>query len=90
MKTYLISLIFAFGFSANSVAHASGHKKGPAKLSAQEIDKICKEAVMSGAQKEVDRQEAQAKAANNRAFSKAKALSEVKANIYEGCVKSHK
>ena len=76
----------------STFAHASSHaaKKAPAKMSAQEIDKMCKDEVQKGAQKEVDRQEAQAKAANNRSFSKSKALADVKKDIYEGCVKSHK
>ncbi len=90
MKSILFSLVVILGLSVSTLVFASGGKNKSGKMSAHEIDRLCKDEVSSGAQKEVDRQVAQAKAANNRGFSKEKALAQIKKDIYEGCVKSHK
>ena len=90
MKSLIFGLVMLLCLCTATASFASSGKKAPAKMTPQQIEKMCKQEVQSGAQKEVDRQEAQAKAANNRGFSKEKTLATVKKDIYEGCVKSHK
>ena len=56
MKSLMVTLVVFASLGTATICFANSGKKAAAKMTPQQIEKVCKEEVQSGAQKEVDRQ----------------------------------